>query len=102
MSQLCELASLTFLEDPLPDGSDGGEKKVKGEYYYLAGGLTVIMKVMVEVGVLDTLPRTCRGGEHCCRPDQPCGEGAGDCNTDQASLTSSTTSVSDCNKMSGS
>ena len=28
VSLLCELASLTFLEDPLPDQSDGGEKKV--------------------------------------------------------------------------
>ena len=28
VSLLCELATLTFLEDPLPDGSDGGEKKV--------------------------------------------------------------------------
>ena len=27
-SLLCELASLTFLEDPLEDGSDGGEKKM--------------------------------------------------------------------------
>ena len=27
-SQLCELASLPFLEDPLEDGSDGGEKKM--------------------------------------------------------------------------
>ena len=51
----CELASLTLLEDPLPDGSDGGEKKI-----------------MVEVSSLETLPRTCRGGEHCCRHDQPC------------------------------
>ena len=24
----CDLASLTYLEDPLPDGSDGGEKKI--------------------------------------------------------------------------
>ena len=24
----CQLASLTFLEDPLEDGSDGGEKKM--------------------------------------------------------------------------
>ena len=80
VSQLCELASLTFLEDPLPDGSDGGEKKVKVEYYYLAEGLTVTMKVMVESAVLDTLPRTCRGGEHCCRPDYPCALNYGDCN----------------------
>ena len=62
----CQLASLTFLEDPLADGGDGGE-----------------MSVMVEVVAADSLSRVCRGGEHCCRPDQPCGEGAGDCNTDQ-------------------
>ena len=72
-------------QDPLADGLDGGEKVM-----------------MLEVVAADSLSRVCRGGEHCCRPDQPCGEGAGDCNTDQASLTSSTTSVSDCNKMSGS
>ena len=61
----CELASMTFLEDPLHDGSDGGEKKV-----------------MVDVTVLETLPRTCRGGEHCCRPDNPCPLDSGDCNHD--------------------
>ena len=65
VSLLCELATLTFLEDPLPDGSDGGEKKV-----------------MVASGVLHTLPRTCRGGDHCCRPDDPCALGEGDCNHD--------------------
>ena len=54
-SQACELAKVTLLEDPLPDGSDGGEKKI-----------------MVEMATLKTLPRTCRGGEHCCRHDQPC------------------------------
>ena len=61
----CELASLTFLEDPLEDGSDGGEQVV-----------------MVEVTAVETLPRVCRGGEHCCRADQPCAEGEGDCNSD--------------------
>ena len=59
----CDLASISYLEDPLPDGSDGGEKKI-----------------MVEVKVLDMLPRNCRGGEHCCRPDYPCALNYGDCN----------------------
>ena len=45
VSRLCELASMTFLEDPLPDGSDGGEKKVKVEHYYLAEGLTIIIRL---------------------------------------------------------
>ena len=61
----CDLASLTYLEDPLPDGSDGGEKKI-----------------MVEMMAVDTLPRNCRGGEHCCRPDSPCPLDSGDCNYD--------------------
>ena len=61
----CDLASLTYLEDPLPDGSDGGEKKI-----------------MVEMTAVDTLPRNCRGGEHCCRPDSPCPLASGDCNYD--------------------
>lgn len=39
--------------------------------------------MMVEVTAAETLPRTCRGGEHCCRPDFPCGEASGDCNQDQ-------------------
>lgn len=64
-SLLCELASLTYLEDPLPDRSDGGEKKV-----------------MVDVTVLESLPRNCRGGEHCCRPDNKCALNTGDCNHD--------------------
>ena len=64
-SQVCEIAKLTYLEDPKPDGSDGGEKKV-----------------MVDSRVIDELPRTCRGGEHCCRPDSPCPQDAGDCNHD--------------------
>ena len=65
MSKLCELAQLTFLEDPLPDESDGGAKKI-----------------MLEVTAAETLPRTCRGGEHCCRADQPCALNGGDCNHD--------------------
>ena len=32
--------------------------------------------------VFRSLPRTCRGGEHCCRPDSPCPANAGDCNHD--------------------
>ena len=62
----CELANITFLEDPLEDGSDGGEKR--------------IMLAWPEV---DLLPRVCRGGEHCCGPDSPCSLGEGDCNSDQ-------------------
>ena len=38
---------------------------------------------MLDSRDLEVLPRTCRGGEHCCRPDQPCGLTEGDCNTDQ-------------------
>ena len=37
---------------------------------------------MVEVIASETLPRNCRGGEHCCRPDSPCGINSGDCNYD--------------------
>ena len=55
----CDLASLTFLEDPLEDFSDGGEEVV-----------------MVEVEAMESLPRLCRGGEHCCRADQPCALGS--------------------------
>ena len=62
----CELASLSFLEDPLEDGSDGGEKKI-----------------MLHSPDVEELPRVCRGGEHCCRPDSPCSEGQGDCNSDR-------------------
>ena len=38
--------------------------------------------VMVMETVLDTLPLTCHGGEHCCSRDWPCGEGEGDCHSD--------------------
>ena len=38
---------------------------------------------MVEVNAAETLPRTCRGGEHCCRADNPCPLNSGDCNKDQ-------------------
>ena len=65
VAQLCQIANISFLEDPLPDDSDGGSKKI-----------------MVDVNVIEMLPRTCRGGEHCCRPDQPCVLDGGDCNHD--------------------
>ena len=39
--------------------------------------------MMMDTRDLEDLPRTCRGGEHCCRPDQPCALTEGDCNTDQ-------------------
>ena len=38
--------------------------------------------VMVMEDLLDTLPLTCHGGEHCCSRDWPCEEGEGDCHRD--------------------
>ena len=32
---------------------------------------------MIESRSLESLPRTCRGGEHCCRPEKPCPEEGG-------------------------
>ena len=57
----CRLALLTSLEDPQP-GQAGRE-------------------VLLDSGA--GLGRVCRGGDQCCRPDNQCGEGAGDCDTDQ-------------------
>ena len=38
---------------------------------------------MVSVSAARSLPRYCRGGEHCCHRDSGlCGEGEGDCNSD--------------------
>ena len=53
---------MTFLEDSWPSAG---------------------MMVMVSDSATKTLPRYCRGGEHCCTRDIPvlCGEGEGDCNT---------------------
>ena len=57
----CRLALLTSLEDPQP-GQAGRE-------------------VLLDSGA--GLGRVCRGGDQCCRPHNQCGEGAGDCDTDQ-------------------
>ena len=62
-SGLCEIANLTFLEDPGP-------------------GQTA-KEVMVNVNEAFSLPMRCRGGEHCCNKDTNCSVGDGDCNRDE-------------------
>ena len=52
-----------YLEDPLP-----GEASEA---------------VLVSLPALAALHQVCRGGEHCCQRDNQCGEGEGDCNTDE-------------------
>jgi hypothetical protein len=60
---LCEMANLTFLEDP-----NYGE---------------TAKQVMVNVNVANQIPMYCRGGEHCCNKDTNCTVGDGDCNTNE-------------------
>ena len=40
------------------------------------------LSVLIQEDVLDTLPLTCHGGDHCCSRDWPCDLGEGDCNND--------------------
>ena len=60
---LCEIANLTFLENPGP----GQTSK----------------QVMVNVNEAFSLPMYCRGGDHCCNKDTNCAVGDGDCNRDE-------------------
>ena len=64
-SDLCDMALLSFLEDPSP-----GESRVS---------------IMVDTGVIHSLDMVCRGGDSCCGPEATriCGEGEGDCQGDE-------------------
>ena len=61
---MCDLAYLTFLEDP-----DVGQ---------------IEKQIMVDFEAPPLIPKYCRGGEHCCNRGNLnlCGIGEGDCNTD--------------------
>ena len=59
----CDLAKLSFLEDPEPGSSE---------------------RVMyVDMLAAQDLAMKCRGGENCCMGDSPCADGEGDCYNDQ-------------------
>ena len=62
---LCKMAALNFLENPLP-----------GE---------TAKSIMVNTAAQESLDLYCRGGHHCCRPENHnlCKEGEGDCNHDR-------------------
>ena len=64
-NKLCKMAVLPFLEEPLP-------------------GKTA-ESIMINTADLDTLSLYCRGGAHCCRPENNnlCREGEGDCEQDR-------------------
>jgi hypothetical protein len=62
-SGLCEIANLTYLENPGPG--------------------QVAKQVMVNIKEAYSLPMYCRGGEHCCNKDTNCTVGDGDCNRDE-------------------
>ncbi len=63
-SKVCDLAYLTFLEDP-----DVGQ---------------IEKQIMVDFEAPTYIDKICRGGEHCCNRGKLnlCGIGEGDCNTD--------------------
>ena len=62
--QQCEMAVLDFLEDPIETETP--------------------KDILVDLSVIEEIPMHCRGGEHCCYKGHAnqCGEGEGDCNTD--------------------
>jgi hypothetical protein len=62
-SGLCEIANLTFLENPGPG--------------------QIAKQVMVNINEAYNLPMYCRGGYHCCNKDTNCTVGDGDCNRDE-------------------
>ena len=76
----CQLATLTFLEDPSP-----GETS---------------LAVMVDTEAAERLEMKCRGGERCCVRNnvRMCGEGEGDCHQDSDCQQGLVCGLNNCNK----
>ena len=68
-SGTCQLAKLTFLEDPAPGE---GSQQVKfllfgGSLFFPWPWFDCLQQVMVPVFLREKIPHFCRGGRHCCR-----------------------------------
>ena len=82
-TETCQLASLTFLEDPRP-----GETS---------------LAIMLDTSAGERLELRCRGGERCCVRNEVrlCGEGEGDCHHHSDCAEGLVCGLNNCNKTVG-